>query len=423
MLLSSTQKIQVVLAGAITTAQLPVVAGWADMLDDASTLAPGSLTTATNSTTAVDVVAAPATGSKRQLKYFSVYNADTVAATLTVRIDDAATARIVTKVTLAVGSRLEYAQGLGFRILDSTGALSGTGGGGGSAVIPSGTGFTHITAGVQDAAAKLVDTADVTDKAVTLAKLADVGTATVFYRKTAATGVPEVQSLATLKTDLGLTGTNSGDQASIVGITGTIAQFNTALTDGDFATGGGSATGTNTGDQTSVTGNAGTATALQAASADRIKLDGIATGATANSSDETLLARANHTGTQAISTITNLQTTLDGMALLEIPQNSRSAAYTLVLTDSGKHILHPSADTVARTFTIPASSSVAYPIGTALTFVNQNAGGVVTIAITTDTMRLAGPGTTGSRTLAANGIATAIKLTATEWIISGTGLT
>jgi hypothetical protein len=38
-------------------------------------------------------------------------------------------------------------------------------------------------------------------------------------------------------------------------------------------------------------------------------------------------------------------------------------------------------------------------------------------------MRLAGAGTTGNRTLAANGVATAIKLTATEWIISGVGLT
>ena len=45
--------------------------------------------------------------------------------------------------------------------------------------------------------------------------------------------------------------------------------------------------------------------------ADKTKLDGIATGATANSSDATLLARANHTGEQAISTITGLQTELD----------------------------------------------------------------------------------------------------------------
>lgn len=52
----------------------------------------------------------------------------------------------------------------------------------------------------------------IANNAVTLAKMADVATGTVFYRKTAATGDPEVQTLATLKTDLGLTGTNSGDQ-------------------------------------------------------------------------------------------------------------------------------------------------------------------------------------------------------------------
>ena len=109
--------------------------------------------------------------------------------------------------------------------------------------------------------------------------------------------------------------------------------------------------------------------------------------------------------------------------LREIEQNSKSSAYTLVLADAGKHILHPSADTTGRTFTIPANSSVAFPVGTAITFVNQNGAGVVTIAITSDTMRLAGAGTTGSRTLAANGIATALKIASTEWIINGTGLT
>lgn len=106
-----------------------------------------------------------------------------------------------------------------------------------------------------------------------------------------------------------------------------------------------------------------------------------------------------------------------------IRQNSQSAAYTTVLTDSGKHIYHPSADTTARTFTIDSNANVAYSIGTVLTFVNDNSGGVITIAITSDTMRLAGAGTTGSRTLAANGIATALKLTSTSWIISGTNLT
>tara|TARA_R110000782_G_scaffold64117_1_gene130912 strand:- start:1403 stop:2155 length:753 start_codon:yes stop_codon:yes gene_type:complete len=111
------------------------------------------------------------------------------------------------------------------------------------------------------------------------------------------------------------------------------------------------------------------------------------------------------------------------LALEQLQQIGKSASYNLVLADSGRHILHPSADTSARTWTIPANSSVAYEIGTAITFVNQNGAGVLTIAITSDTMRVAGAGTTGSRALAANGIATALKITSTEWIISGTGLT
>jgi hypothetical protein len=105
-----------------------------------------------------------------------------------------------------------------------------------------------------------------------------------------------------------------------------------------------------------------------------------------------------------------------------IPQNSQSGAYTLVLADSGKHIFHPAADNNARTFTIPANSSVAYPIGTAITFINMAAANV-TIAITSDTMDLSSAVTTGSRTLAQYGSATAIKITSTNWLISGSGLT
>jgi hypothetical protein len=42
------------------------------------------------------------------------------------------------------------------------------------------------------------------------------------------------RTVAQVKTDLGLTGTNSGDQTSIVGITGTKAQFDAAVTDGNI---------------------------------------------------------------------------------------------------------------------------------------------------------------------------------------------
>lgn len=105
-----------------------------------------------------------------------------------------------------------------------------------------------------------------------------------------------------------------------------------------------------------------------------------------------------------------------------IPQNSNSADYTCVAADAGKHILHPAADANARIFTIPANASVAFPVGTTITFVNQTSQ-VVSIAITTDTLTLAGSTTTGTRSLAQNGVATAIKVSSTSWIISGSGLT
>ena len=112
----------------------------------------------------------------------------------------------------------------------------------------------------------------------------------------------------------------------------------------------------------------------------------------------------------------------NGIGYINIPQNSQSAAYTLVAADAGKHIFHPSTDANARTFTIPANGSVAYLIGTAISFVNMTSQ-VVSIAITTDTMYLAGTGTTGTRSLAQYGTATALKIDSTTWIISGAGLT
>lgn len=128
--------------------------------------------------------------------------------------------------------------------------------------------------------------------------------------------------------------------------------------------------------------------------------------------------------TPDIGVATGTSLTLTGGAVTpNIPQNSQSTAYTTVLADANKHLYHPSADTTARTFTIDSNANVAYIIGTTLTFVNDTSGGVITIAITSDTLVLAGAGTTGSRTLAASGIATALKMTSTRWIINGTGLT
>ena len=107
----------------------------------------------------------------------------------------------------------------------------------------------------------------------------------------------------------------------------------------------------------------------------------------------------------------------DAVGYKGIPQNARTSAYTLALSDIGRHI-----SITTGGVTIPANGSVAFPIGSAITIYNNSASNQ-TISITSDTLRLAGTATTGSRTLAQRGICTCVKVAATEWVISGAGLT
>jgi hypothetical protein len=103
--------------------------------------------------------------------------------------------------------------------------------------------------------------ATVGNNTITLAKMADVATGTVFYRKTASTGDPEVQTLATLKTDLGLTGTNSGDTPITVQDEG--SNLTTTLTSLNFT--GAGVTASNTGGAVTVTISGGGGGGLSAA--------------------------------------------------------------------------------------------------------------------------------------------------------------
>lgn len=159
-----------------------------------------------------------------------------------------------------------------------------------------------------------------------------------------------------------------------------------------------------------------------ATTVNKVALTEPATGSTLTIADgKTLTASNTLTLAGTDSTTMTFPPASASVGYLNIPINSNSADYTLVAADSGKTIFHPSTDSNNRTFTIPANASVAYAVGTAVTFVNMSSNNL-TIAITSDTMYLAGAGSTGSRTLAQYGIATAVKLTTTTWLISGNGL-
>lgn len=107
---------------------------------------------------------------------------------------------------------------------------------------------------------------------------------------------------------------------------------------------------------------------------------------------------------------------------LEVPQVSKSEDYTVdVVSDSGKHIFHPASDNTPRTFTI---SSDAVNVGTVLTFINMSLANVtIARADNPNSLYLSGNNAQGNRTLAQSGMATAIKINSSAWLISGTGLT
>lgn len=107
----------------------------------------------------------------------------------------------------------------------------------------------------------------------------------------------------------------------------------------------------------------------------------------------------------------------------EIPLREVSAAATTVASDAGGGLVHPAADTSGRAWTIADNATVAYPIGTAITFCNENGAGVITLSIAgTDTMRQTGTGATGPFLLAPDGQATALKIKSTKWQLGGAGL-
>ena len=249
--------------------------------------------------------------------------------------------------------------------------------------------------------------------------------------------------------------------------------------------------------------------------ADKTKLAGIAANATANATDAQLRDRSTHTGTQAISTVSGLQSALDGkqstiasgttaqywrgdktwqdfaaavrgsvLTGLSLATNAAVTAADSVLSAIGKlqkqisdhfastsnphsvtaaqvgaaatvhshaisdvtglsgqlsdlgtklPLISASTRTLALSdagqivyassnITIPSNSSVAFPVGTVITLVNSSSTDS-SVSITTDTLRHAGTTNTGTRTLGGYGVATLLKVSSTQWMISGAGLT
>ncbi len=118
-LTETTDTLQVVLGGTVTTNQLRCLASWRDVTTTAYT--PGRTVTNTNNTTDVNLVGSPAASTQRVVDFVNVYNADTASATVTIKFDANGTEYIVWKGALAAGEAVSYTDDAGFVVLSANG--------------------------------------------------------------------------------------------------------------------------------------------------------------------------------------------------------------------------------------------------------------------------------------------------------------
>lgn len=122
-LTETTDNLQISLSTTVTTNQLHCVSTWKDI---GSLNSSGKNVTFTNNSTDVNLVPSPSIETKRDIEFISVYNADTVNATITIKLNVNETKYVLAKCTLSTGERLEYNRGDGWRVNDNLGAIKKT---------------------------------------------------------------------------------------------------------------------------------------------------------------------------------------------------------------------------------------------------------------------------------------------------------
>ena len=113
--------LEVVLAGVVATAELNVSVNWLER--GVTGQKQNSWSVTTNGTTAVVLLSPCSGGESKLLEFLGVYNSDSAAATVTLRMNESGVFYTLAKVTLGVGERLEYSAWEGFSCFTALGEL------------------------------------------------------------------------------------------------------------------------------------------------------------------------------------------------------------------------------------------------------------------------------------------------------------
>lgn len=112
----TTTSLEMYLGGAVTTNELDWTVSYTAEYFIAGIVNEATNTGASNGTTDVSMVSAPNPGSRYHVRALSVYNKDTVAATVTIQINISTADRVVMKHTLAAGETLHYENNQGWYV-------------------------------------------------------------------------------------------------------------------------------------------------------------------------------------------------------------------------------------------------------------------------------------------------------------------
>jgi len=115
-LTNTNQQLEIVLAAPVTTNQLRWTTSYQDITSAGMTLPQASDQNTTNGTTPAIIVASPLGSTNRQVVLITVFNNDTVAATVTIQKDVAGTKYQLTKALLQVGDSLMWSREAGWTI-------------------------------------------------------------------------------------------------------------------------------------------------------------------------------------------------------------------------------------------------------------------------------------------------------------------
>lgn len=105
-LTTTSDKLQIVLGGAITTNQLQCLTTY--KIYTTTTTVDGKVAINTNNTTDVDLAGAPASGETYDIQNINVYNKDTVAQTVTIKLDVSGTETILYKGVVGVSDVISW---------------------------------------------------------------------------------------------------------------------------------------------------------------------------------------------------------------------------------------------------------------------------------------------------------------------------